>query len=291
MLTSIRVSRHGLLGAVLSLVLVIGTAAPADAGAIFLTGHDPDFHAVEGPNIVGAQNINTAAIDFILDPLFNPFVATAPKFLFVESKGNIPGGHVQGKTGIVASGFAEGTDFDHHDFSTLDAALDLLGTAGGYSGIVVASDFGGILRQAELDILNDRKVDIINFLNAGGGLYAMSEGNGGANLTPGGGHFGFLPFVATAVNFDQTEVGYTVTPFGTSLGLTANDVNGNFSHIVFTSSGPLQVVDRNAAGSVLSIAGRAQVSVPEPAMVLLFGLGLLFIARLRSRRSNTSSTR
>ena len=72
---------------------------------------------------------------------------------------------------------------------------------------MVASDFGGILRQAELDILNDRKIDIINFLNAGGGLYAMSEGNGGVGLTPGGGHFGFLPFVTSSVNLDASEAG------------------------------------------------------------------------------------
>ena len=276
-----------LLGAAVACVLLIGMAARAEAGAIFLTGHDPDFHAIEGANSLGAMNINTTAIDFILDPLFNPFVATAPKFLFVESKGTVPALHTQGKTGIVVSGYGEGVDFDHHDFSTLDAALDLLGTVGGYSGIVVASDFGGILRQAELDILNDRKIDIINFLNAGGGLYAMSEGNGGAGLTPGGGHFGFLPFVTSSVNLDASEQGYTVTPFGMSLGLTSADVNGNFSHIIFTSTGPLQVVDRNAAGAILSIAGRTQVSVPEPAVVLLFGLGLLAFARLRFRRTKT----
>jgi len=287
------VSRLRLFGMACSFAIAIGTAARADAGAIFLTGHDPDFHAIGhlGENPVGAQNINIAAIDFILDPLFNPFVADAPKFLFVESKGAIPGGHDRGKTGIVASGYAEGVDFDHHDFTTLNAALDLLGDVGGYSGIVIASDFGGILRQAELDILNARKADIISFLNHGGGLYAMSEGNGGAELTPGGGHFGFLPFVTTSINLDQSESGNTVTPFGSSLGLTNNDVNGNFSHIVFTSNGPLQVVDRNAAGAVLSLAGRAQVSIPEPALTLLFGVALLAFARLRRRQTNSASGR
>ena len=109
------------------------------------------------------------------------------------------------------------------------------------------------------------------------------------SLTPNGGHFGYLPFVATAVNLDASEQGYTLTPFGESLGLAQTDINGNFSHIIFTSIGPLQVVDRNAAGSIVSIAGRARVDMPEPAVVLLFGLGLLVFARLRFRR--TSKTR
>ena len=44
---------------------------------------------------------------------------------------------------------------------------------------------------------------------------------------------------------------------------------------------------RAEAGAILSIAGRSQVSVPEPAVVLLFGLGLLAFARLRFRRTKT----
>src|SRR6266508_335669 len=52
---------------------VVGTAAAARAGSIFLTGHDPDFHGDVGGNAAGAQKINTTAIGFIQDPAFNPF--------------------------------------------------------------------------------------------------------------------------------------------------------------------------------------------------------------------------
>jgi hypothetical protein len=264
-------------------------AGIASAGSIFLTGHDPDFHALSGApeNPLGAQHINQTAIGFITDPAFNPFVATAPKFLFVESKGAIPGGHRQGKNGIVASGYVEGVDFDHHDFTTLSAALDMLGDPSGYSAIVVASDFGGILRQAELDILNARSADLIAFLNAGGGLYAISESNGGAGLTPSGGQFGFLPFIVTALNIHQSETGNTVTPFGLTLGLTDADVNGNFSHVVFTATGGLNVVDVDADGRVLSLATRSPVGpggvVPESASFPLVGVGLVLIVLIRRR--------
>lgn len=250
----------------LALAGMVAGAASAGSigGSVFLTGHDPDFHATLGGNTVGAQNINIVAINFIRDPGFNPFVAIAPKFLFVESHIAVPGGHTVGKNGIVASGYVEGVDFDQADASTLNAALNLLGLPGGYSAIVVASDFGGIFTQAELDILNGRQASIATFLNAGGGLYAMAESNSGSHLTPGAGQYAFIPSIVTALNVDQSEVGNTVTPFGAGLGLTNADINGNASHVVFTYINGYSVVDRDAAGRILSIAGREQVIPVEP---------------------------
>ena len=269
------------------LVMVIAWTGAAEAGSIFLTGHDPDFHASLGGNTTGARNINNAAIDFIMDPAFNPFVAGGLNtFLFVESKGIPPGGHTAGVNGITASGYLPGVDFVHHDSTTLGTALDGLGTD--YSGIVVASDFGGILTQKELDILNARSADIISFLNAGGGLYAMAESNNGAGLTPGGGQFGFLPFVVTSTSFNLTETGITVTPFGASLGLTNSDVNGNFSHNIFNGAFGLNPVDVDQSGNILTLAGRGQVtpggvSVPEPSTMLLLGSGFIGWLGLRKR--------
>jgi hypothetical protein len=265
------------LAGIVTVIAVLSLGSTVWAGAIFLTGHDPDFHATLGGNTAGARNINTAAIDFITDVGFNPFAASGvAKFLFVESSISPPGGHTVGRTGIVNSGYVLGTDFDHHDASTLGAALDALGTT--YNGIVIASDFGGILTQAELDILNSRSADIIDFLNAGGGLYAMAESNNGQHLTPGGGQFGYLPFVVASSPLDQTEIGNTVTPFGASLGLVDGDVNGNASHNVFEGTFGLQIVDVDAAGRILTLAGRGQIDdggvVPAPGTLLLLGLGL-----------------
>lgn len=259
----------------------------AGAAAIFLTGHDPDFHATLGGNTAGAQKIVQTGINFVTDPANNSFAALG-KFLFVESSIPVPAGHTVGMNGIIASGYTQGVDFVRADASTLNTELGKLGTV--YDAIVVASDFGGILTSAELDILNARSADIINFLNAGGGVFAMAESHGGANLTASSTLFGFLPFVVTSTSFDQSEVGISVTPFGASLGLTNGDVNGNFSHNIFLSAATLNVVDVDAQGNFLTIAGvvdRVPTPVPEPGRLVLLGLVLAGLTCMRGRKQSS----
>jgi hypothetical protein len=264
-------------------VIIAFTAMTANAdivGSIFLTGHDPDFHAFAGGNASGAANINKDAIGFITDPAFNTFAnAGITKFLYVTSNIAPPSGHVDGTNGLLDSGYTLGTNFDRANAATLTAALGQLGTT--YDALVIASDFGGILTQAELDILNAHSADIISFLNKGGGLYAMAESDSGAGLTPGGGFFGYLPFVISSAQKNQDETGITVTPFGTSIGLSNADVNGNASHNIFTATSGLNIVDLDSSGAILSLAGRGQVTpggvtgVPEPSSLFLLTTGLL----------------
>lgn len=268
--------------AVVTLVLsAAASTALGVGGSVFLTGHDPDFHASLGGNTAGARHINQTAISFVQDPAFNPYYAGgAHKFLFVESTIPVPGGHTIGKNGIIASGYVEGVNFDHATAANLNASLNQLGTL--YSAIVVASDFGGILTQAELDILNARSSDIFSFVNSGGGLYAMAESNNGTHLTPGGGQYGFVPIVTTSVPHDESEIGNAVTPFGASLGLANADVNGNASHCVFSNIGTMQIVDFDAAGRILSVAGR--VAIPAPGS-LAAALATIGVAVRRRRRA------
>lgn len=244
-------------------VLTLAVAGAAHAGSIFLTGHDPDFHASLGGNSAGAIKINQVAIGYVTDPMFNPYAVVAHKFLFVESSIAPPSGHTVGKNGIIASGYVDGVDFEHHDAATLNAELNLLGTK--YCAIVVASDFGGVLTQAELGILNARRADIITFVNGGGGLYAMAESNSGAGLTPQGGWFTFVPKVVSSVSLNQSESGFTVSPFGALLGLSAADINGNASHNVFNAGTVgLDPVDYDANGNIMSLAGRSDAFVATP---------------------------
>jgi hypothetical protein len=157
-----------------------------------------------------------------------------------------------------------------------------------YSGIVIGSDFGGMLTQAELDILDANSANIINFLNNGGGLYAMAETAPADGGLASSGFFGFLPFIVTSDSLNEAENGNTVTSFGASLGLTNTDVNGNFSHNVFASTGGLGVVDVDSGQEILSLAGRGTVTtsgLPEPSSILSISVGLigLVLAYRRAR--------
>jgi len=270
----------------LALALVMAPLGWCDTvGSIFLTGHDPDFHAALGFNTTGASNIIKDAMTFITDPTFNTFSAGGiNRFLYVEGSTPVLPGNTEGDAGLAAAGFVEGVNYDEADASTLNAALNNLGTT--YSAIVVASDFGGNLTEAELSILDARSSDIIAFLNNGGGIFAMAESN---TTNPTSGQFGFLPFVVSSAQLNQSEVGNTVTPFGAGLGLTNSDVNGNASHNIFTSTGGLNVVDVDSSGNILSLAGRGQVTTggitPEPGTLILVSSGLIGVIARRRRKT------
>jgi len=271
--------RLGLL--LLGLFVGLSVAQPAMAGSIFVTGHDPLWHSNFGGNAVGAKNLATAGIDFARN-------GSALPFLFIESKSvPVPGGNAATVPFLTSTlGFTAGTDFIHMDGAELNALADFGTTLSGFSAIWVASDHGGMLSAAELTFLNGHSADILNYLNSGGGLFAESESNatGMIGATP---RFGFLPFLVSSTDFQTSEVGNTVTPFGGSLGLVNSDVNGNFSHNFFASTGGMSPVDLFNGNPTmpLSLAFRGQVgvggAVPEPSTILLLGSGLacLCIAR------------
>ena len=230
----------------------------AQAGSILLTGHDPDAHAIVGyHNREGARRFLRAVASWMMTIGINPFVGvTRPKFLLVEGKIPVPSHHNQGRDGWVLSGFVENVDFEHHDFTTLNAELDRLGEK--YAAIVVGSDYAGLLTQAELDVLMARSADIMAFLNAGGGLFAMAETSDEAGLTSGP-HYGFFPGIRTERRLALHEQIHT-TEFGASIGLNENDLNGNISHCHFIEYGALVPADIAEDGSVLSVGTRDVVT-------------------------------
>ncbi|RMH34415.1 MAG: hypothetical protein D6690_10625 [Nitrospirae bacterium] len=217
-------------------------------------------------------------IDFARD-------GSALPFLFIESKTHpVPSGNFRTAPFLsTALGFTAGTDFVHMEASELSALADFRATLSNYSAIWVASDHGGMLTASELTFLNDHSADIIDYLNAGGGLFAEAESNqkGLIGATP---RFGFLPFLVASTDFGAAEISNTVTSFGASLGLTNSDVNGNFSHNYFSATGGMNPVDlfNGDSSKILSLAFRGQVgttgvtpSLPLPSPILLFSIGLI----------------
>ena len=70
--------------------------APVEAGPIFLTGHDPDFHSQSGgAEGTGATNLLSVGLDFVTGGTFN--LDDGNRFLWVESRIATPGGHRVGE--------------------------------------------------------------------------------------------------------------------------------------------------------------------------------------------------
>ncbi len=270
-------------GALITASLSIA-ALTASAGSVFVTGHDPIWHANQGGNTVGATNLAQTGIDYARN-------GSALPFLYIESKTTpVPPGNVRTES-FLTSVLGYGGQYVVMDAADLSGLADFRTTLDSYSAIVVASDHGGMLGAAELAFLNGRVADIISFLNAGGGLYAEAESNA-TGMIGAEDPFGFLPFLVTSTSFQAAETSNTVTSFGAGLGLVAGDVNGNFSHNFFSSTGGLSPVDLfNGDPSMpLTLAFRGQIDtggvipIPEPETyaLMLAGPGALgMVARRR----------
>ena len=247
----------GLVG--VALLGASGVSARAQGG-LFVTGHDPDFHSVDtGANTTGAQHIIQDALKFTTRNNIG-------SILLVTDLTSPGPGYSDPRLGMTAAGFT----YDVADNGAAGGSVKDLHTVNfaNYSAVVIASDYGGWLRQSELDILNARSNDVFTYINHGGGLVAFAEsGSPGPGLLT---HdvFGYLPFLVTSAQKTESEIGNTVTPFGATLGLADSDLNGNASHNVFTSTGGLNVVDYDAHHQILSLAYFGTIgtvgAVPEP---------------------------
>jgi hypothetical protein len=229
-----------------------------EGGGLFVTGHDPDYHAVRGFNAEGAEHILQRAVEYVT------FGVTDPSMLLVTDLRNPGGDESDPRLGLAEAGFT----FDVADSgSGEEGAVDLDSLAfTDYDVVVVASDYGGWLRQVELDILNDRSADLIDYVNGGGGLVVLSESGArpeDADTIYTGttqDRYGFLPFLVTEVPLTQNEVGYTLTPLGISMGLAEEDVNNNVSHVIFTETGGMGVVDLDPDEQPVSLATRSPIT-------------------------------
>ena len=254
---------------------VLAMAGQAQAGRVFLTGHDPDYHAQTQASGVHELQV---ALDYVTHGSYDD---GAEKFLYVTSYIALFGDHRDGRVALTgALGLVQGVNFDTANGSEL-AGINF----NDYSAIIVASDYGGILTSDEIDELNARAGDIKTFVNGGGGLAAFAEcGPGFFNcegdlVSASTNLFGFVPVGVTSV---VTSAPYHVTAFGQSLGLTDADVDDCCTHNSFAGPAGLNIVDTDGNGVPTTLAGDVKIGgggftgAPEPtlwaSMILGFGL-------------------
>lgn len=275
------IQNNWLRATVVASAIALFASFSASAGPIFLTGHDPDFHAQDS---AGAQNLLRTGLNFATGG--SATLNDGNKFLWVESRIGVPVGHRVGEAGLTAIGLSLGIHYDRANAAEF-AALDL----SSYTAIAIASSFGGLLTRAELDALIARSPDIAAFINAGGGLFAAAEcDNCGTDLLGADPDlFGYLPVDVTSVGAAGP---FSATVFGAGLGLSDSDLNDP-THNSFGLVGGLNVVDTDQNGNPTTLAGIVQieeggggfVQASEPGTLAIFGLGLVGLGFMRRRRS------
>jgi hypothetical protein len=221
----------------------VGFSSPT-AGGVFATGSDPDFHAEVVTD--NSSFLLQTAVDYVT------FGKPSPSILLVTGVEDLGDGFRDPRIHVE---IALGSGFDVADSGsgapdTLDLRTLVLSSGGvlAYDVVIIASDFGGWLTQAEIDVLNDRTSDILSYVNDGGGLVVLAESRSAGfrvdNPETPSPKYGFLPFLKPA-NSRHVDVKVKDYDFGTSLE--------NFELISYESK-----TETTFDGCTRAVAGTAQ---------------------------------
>lgn len=276
--------------------LALGLGGTANAGSIFLTGHDVLLHS-------GQNGFDNVVLDWLRGAGTTSEIAAA----------NYDIGFVRGFRGSVGSvgvntleGFGTITTRDIADWGALDGAAraDFVSFLSGVDVLVIPShtSCGGCdLDDADADILEGLASEITDFFNADGDIYA----NSGAQDST---FYNFLPPGAVASGLPiGGSSGFDCTTAGAAIGLTGgascpgvSQINGFPTHNRFTGFDSDFTVFEIRGEEVISIGIRDAIiddggigtpgdppgdgTVPAPATALLTGMGLAGLGFVRRRK-------
>ena len=208
-------------GALLASVLV-GASLPAQAGSLFLTGHDIDYHN-------NADGYDTTILSYLTGK--TDLSAVTVSYLYgTGGKLNAP------SKGVVAS-YNVATMTDAQWAQALTAQILEIGSE--------VSCGGCTIYPADITKIAARKSQIVDFFNAGGGIW----GNTSANVA--GYYDAFLPpsfLTSTAPVSGST--GFYATAAGAAVGITDVMVNGDQTHNSFGAvPAAFTILERRLVGS------------------------------------------
>jgi hypothetical protein len=271
-------------------------AVDAQAGNLWLTGHDAELHC-DGTG--GAQcNYFGIAANFVRQGAPTKTLPVLVLDSGTQVQNSLNSNEAKAKNTVEGAGSA--IPFTVVDPSSAAFPTTPLSVAN-WSAIIIASDStcGGCDNDtADIAAINARTAELQAFFSAGGGLlYLAGAGNRAT-------YYASVPIPATGV---AVAAPFTVQPAGAALGLTSADVNCCATHNSFALPAPgsaLVVAETDSAGAAETLivsggsicggaicGGGAGVAVPtlsDWALVtmgaLLLLVGAAFLRRRSSRR-------
>ena len=270
----------------IALLGVTASATQAQAGSIYMVGHDVLLHD-------GQNDYDNIILDYLRgDGTASEIAAGDYDILLLRGFSGYAG-----TTGVTTlEGFGTVTTVD---IATLVDDATLTAAAAGNDVIVIAdhTSCGGCdLTSADADILEARSAAFTSYFNAGGDLFV---GSGASDTT----FYNFLPPTAVASGTSISgSSGFVATADGVAIGILPNMINGFPTHNRFSSfsaiftvfetrpitGGPAEVISIGARDArivdsiIVDTAGDG--TVPEPLTMALLGAGLAGFAASRRRR-------
>lgn len=257
----------------LTVAVCAGLSMGAQAGNIFITGHDSDEHNN------GAYM--SAGLDYLL-------FGTAQ-----AGNRNRTIAHIDTFNGAGVSSALTG-NYSVTTFSANAAGINAALT-GGYDAVLIGS---GASTTANTALLAASGL-FTTYFNGGGSLYINTDEGFGQDW------FNFVPsFGTTVANTISTQGIFAPTAAGLAIGLTNAIVDADITHNYFTGVNTslftvFEITEQNTlgipAGQTVALGLRAGVisssgfgssgnPIPEPATLALMGLGFAGLAAARRRR-------